>query len=152
MSSKIPNVIPNCDLPHIKSYPRGQVKGVVDSQIIITEQPGSYKGGSLWVCGPRENTRRPFIRGIPMPPGHKKIILDVFWATTGYHRKCTSILLKDFKRFRNPAWKSCKTNPLGNTCRGWPLQTISSGTKKARMNRAPAYSTIVTVIWFVSFW
>ena len=35
----------------------------------------------------------------------KKIILDEFCATTGYHRKYAIVLLKGFKRFRKPVRK-----------------------------------------------
>jgi hypothetical protein len=35
----------------------------------------------------------------------KKVILDEFCSTTGYHRKYAIVLLKSFKRFRKPVQK-----------------------------------------------
>jgi hypothetical protein len=42
----------------------------------------------------------------------KKVILDEFCATSGYHRKYAIVLLKGFKRFRKPVWKKRGRKPV----------------------------------------
>jgi len=42
----------------------------------------------------------------------KKLILDEFCATSGYHRKYAIVLLKSFKRFRRTVWKKRGPKPF----------------------------------------
>ncbi len=53
----------------------------------------------------REYTEAVHKRYKHAPRSEKKVILDEFCATTGYHRKYAIILLKGFKRFRKPVRK-----------------------------------------------